>query len=561
MAVIEIAKIQIRRGQETVTGTPTLDSGEFGWAVDTQNLYIGNGTLEEGAPQEGVTRLLTENDLNLFNLSTGTSYVYLKDDEGIHRANGITLFTDPSGNDFTYRRIIDKLNDFTTIYDFDGIGDGVTDNTLALQNAIDQIWLNSDKGTTRGRVVLRIPAGTYIVNGTIYLPPYCTLVGDGREKTVIKLMTNNRTLMQTCDPTSTPGNYIVFTEGGSSVTDNTSNIFLMGITFEWNPAFGGNGIASVQSTLPMVRIDFALDSRIIECQFNGYYPVGNPLITNASPDYTALEIRGQGTITTKDLIVQNCVFDGFYYGIYSNYDIQDAVISQNTFRNLGRGIVGAQQLGIGNQVGPTRTKIHNNKFLNIEQEAIYFFSNPSNIPANNTSMNNSFVEVGNGVLGDLNAISPTPVVQFQSFGNVSIGDYFDRLVNLNNAPYGYDFNPLVEGVMYIDSVGVVKKSIQSGLNELARFPILPDTQSIDVTYSIRKAANDISRKGSLLINASYVGLDSLATVTDNYTYTGSNNGQIEFSVITNTATNTLSLMYTNSGLASGDIKYKFSQLQ
>ena len=561
MAVIQIAKLQVRRGQETVTGSPTLDSGELGWAVDTQNLYIGNGTLEEGAPQEGVTRLLTENDLNLFNLSTGTSYVYLKDDNGIHRANGITLYTDPSGGDFTYRRIIDKLNDFVTIYDFGGIGDGVTDNTIALQNAIDQIWLNSDKSDPRSRVVLRIPAGTYVVNNTIYLPPYCTLIGDGREKTVIKLMTNTRTLMQTCDPTSTPGNYIKFTDGGSAITDNTSDIFLMGITFEWNPAFGGNGNSSVQSTLPMVRIDFALDSRIIECQFNGYYPVGKPLITNASPDYTALEIRGQGVITTKDLIVQNCVFDGFYYGIYSNYDIQDTVISQNTFRNLGRGIVGAQQLSIGNQVGPTRTIIQSNKFLNIEQEAIYFYANPSNILANNRSVNNSFVEVGNEILGDLNAVSPTPVIQFQSLGNTSVGDYFDRLPNLNAAPYGYDFYPLIDGTVYIDSQGVVGKSIQSGQNELARFPILTDSQSIKVTYSIRKAANNISRKGDLLINASYIGLDSLATVTDNYTYTGSNNGQIEFSVLTNTATNTLTLMYTNSGLASGDIKYKFSQLQ
>ena len=85
MAVIEIAKIRVRRGQETVTGTPVLDSGEFGWALDSQNLYIGNGSLAEGAPEVGNTRILTEHDSNLFNLTTGTSYVYLKDDEGQHR--------------------------------------------------------------------------------------------------------------------------------------------------------------------------------------------------------------------------------------------------------------------------------------------------------------------------------------------------------------------------------------------------------------------------------------------------------------------------------------------
>lgn len=41
MAVIEIAKIQVRRGQEQQTGVPPLAGGEFAWAADTENLYIG----------------------------------------------------------------------------------------------------------------------------------------------------------------------------------------------------------------------------------------------------------------------------------------------------------------------------------------------------------------------------------------------------------------------------------------------------------------------------------------------------------------------------------------
>ena len=58
MAVIEVAKIQVRSGlQENL---PALDTGEFGWCVDTQRLFIGKGTLAEGAPQTGVTEILTE---------------------------------------------------------------------------------------------------------------------------------------------------------------------------------------------------------------------------------------------------------------------------------------------------------------------------------------------------------------------------------------------------------------------------------------------------------------------------------------------------------------------
>ena len=61
MAVVQISKIQVRRGQKNQgTGIPQLASGEFGWAVDAQELYIGNGAVSEGAPAVGNTQILTD---------------------------------------------------------------------------------------------------------------------------------------------------------------------------------------------------------------------------------------------------------------------------------------------------------------------------------------------------------------------------------------------------------------------------------------------------------------------------------------------------------------------
>ena len=66
MAVLEVAKIQVRSGlQENL---PALDTGEFGWCVDTQRLFIGKGTLAEGAPMVGVTEILTEYSIGLINV-------------------------------------------------------------------------------------------------------------------------------------------------------------------------------------------------------------------------------------------------------------------------------------------------------------------------------------------------------------------------------------------------------------------------------------------------------------------------------------------------------------
>ena len=57
MSVTQISQIQVRRGPEEELGI--LSGGELGWATDTQRLFIGNGTLEEGAPIEGNTEILT----------------------------------------------------------------------------------------------------------------------------------------------------------------------------------------------------------------------------------------------------------------------------------------------------------------------------------------------------------------------------------------------------------------------------------------------------------------------------------------------------------------------
>lgn len=58
MAIVQISQIKHRRGlQENL---PQLASAELGWSVDARRLYIGNGSLAEGAPETGNTEILTE---------------------------------------------------------------------------------------------------------------------------------------------------------------------------------------------------------------------------------------------------------------------------------------------------------------------------------------------------------------------------------------------------------------------------------------------------------------------------------------------------------------------
>ena len=100
MAVVQISRIQVRRGQsQQGSGIPQLASGELGWAVDTRELYIGNGAVSEGAPAVGNTQLLTQYD-NLF--SVADTYIY---------KDGVTVATGGSASSSVQRTLQARLDD------------------------------------------------------------------------------------------------------------------------------------------------------------------------------------------------------------------------------------------------------------------------------------------------------------------------------------------------------------------------------------------------------------------------------------------------------------------
>jgi hypothetical protein len=70
MAVIQISQIQVRSGLQQ--DLPQLATGEFGWSIDTQRLFIGKGTLAEGSPTTGVTEILTEYSVGLITVVVST---------------------------------------------------------------------------------------------------------------------------------------------------------------------------------------------------------------------------------------------------------------------------------------------------------------------------------------------------------------------------------------------------------------------------------------------------------------------------------------------------------
>ena len=75
MSIKQISQIETRTGLQQ--NLPQLEKGEFGWAIDTQRLFIGNGTVADGAPLAGNTEILTVLPVHSLTLiDTATSALY-----------------------------------------------------------------------------------------------------------------------------------------------------------------------------------------------------------------------------------------------------------------------------------------------------------------------------------------------------------------------------------------------------------------------------------------------------------------------------------------------------
>jgi len=125
MATVQISRIQHRQG--LAENLPQLAGGEFGWSVDTRQLYIGNGTLANGAPVVGNTEILTAfSDI----VTLADTYTFKGESAGYTVKTGELTSTPVT------RTLQGKLDDFVSVKDFGAVGDGVANDTAANQQSI-----------------------------------------------------------------------------------------------------------------------------------------------------------------------------------------------------------------------------------------------------------------------------------------------------------------------------------------------------------------------------------------------------------------------------------------
>ena len=576
MAVVQISRIQIRRGQANQgTGFPQLASGELGWAIDTQQLYIGNGAVSEGSPSVGNTRVLTQTDLS------GTSNL-LQQLQHIYKVNDVSVVTGPNANSPVQRTLQVRLDDFVNTADFGTVGNGIVDDTAALQRAINQLFLNATtpaySNTVSGaskRVVLQIPAGQYNTSGTIYIPSYASLIGAGADKTVIYYnpvstitgaTTNNSYVITT---TAAATKMIGATVVGTGIpAGSTVQTVIVGTSITISaPATATGATVNITVTLAGAAIQFVNDSstagspssigstlgttqprNIVIKDLTVRTPTGKNtcLQLDAVKDsiFENLNLQGDWASTLNSLsrgiymqavssivtcernIFKNIKFEKFSYAVSTLSDIRynsfiDCFVT-DAYQGFALG-VGANGSTSGQQFGPRETEIVNSKFYNVRRQAVYV-----DLGTANTTRDCKYINVGNNGAGNTGAVYPQ--VYFTNYGNTSQNDYSDRADDLAASNLSVQYVPEVSGhgTYYLAGTrGVVLGFISSTPTLAFRLPCSTTVMGIpisSVTYSIsyiyKSAANSFTRRGVITISAD---IDNRQIqLSDDYDFAGSN---------------------------------------
>jgi len=483
MPIVQISRIQHRRGKRT--DLPQLAAGELGWVVDEQRLYIGNGTVSDGAPAVGNTEIVTSGSSAFTTALSHTYKGYLGDSTPVGTSQQRTLQQ--------------RLDDYVSVKDFGAAGDDSTADITAIQNAIDEIYKDTDKDDTRSRRVLFFPAGTYRINAALKIPPYATLIGEGPDKTIIRNSGNNAVMVTQDDDGNVGANI-----GNSSATTPTQ-IQISNMTLRNTVAYGG------------VSLDRVTHAYFNNVKFQGSYASGG---SDASTSKGVTVNHSNATYSTSNVTFNQCQFTKFARLVDVSYNATNVRFHACDFSTAYYGaLIGAEMDGstAGLNDGPRDMQFTSSSWSTIGQQAILVApatgATDGAGPRHIVSHANYYAKTVANNFEGTGTFSEVPVIQFDNDECTSSQDFFER-TDLRQSDGSSNLNAAPE----VQGIGVSSKLIKSqtlpdntsSATTINEYPALT-SKGISIKYKITRGTLD--RTGEFIISASTtaVGFDDTFT--------------------------------------------------
>lgn len=397
MAIIQVSRITQRKG--LLQDLPQLATAELGWAVDSQQLFIGNGTLAEGAPTVGNTEILTEfSDI----LTLSDTYTY----QGA--AAGYIVQTGPTANNPIKQSLQQRLDQYVSVKQFGAMGDGVTNDTDAINRALYELYCRDIN--VQVRRALFLPAGLYRITESIIIPPYATLVGEGSLNTIIQMSDSADDSALRAYVARYGDNY---QNVGANIGSTPGSITPTHVTIR-DLAF--------QSLDPDVQVFLVEDAE--QCSFEDVSfigALGPGDLTSSTPDISCVSFASSISFISNNINFLRCAFSNATYGIYNDQEINSISVSNSAFDTLYQAI----RLSISGGDSSTGFRVTGNSFDNIYNEGLLVDSGVELT----ISSQNIFLDVANHFLGVSNPNAS--IINFSNANNISLGDLFQRTADFS----------------------------------------------------------------------------------------------------------------------------------
>jgi hypothetical protein len=404
MPQVQISRIQHRRGK--ASDLPQLAAGELGWSVDQQKLYIGNGTVADGAPAVGNTEIMTAGSSGFTTALSHTYKGYLGD--------STPIVTGATGD--VSRTVQKRLDDYVSVKDFGAVGDDSTADVVAIQRAIDELYSDTDQNDARARRTLFFPAGTYKINASLTIPPYAHLVGEGPDKTIIKNSASAPALVTEDDDGQVYGNI------GDSGATTPTQIQISNMTIRTTVAYGG------------LSIDNATKVFVNNVKFQGTFVSGGTDASNSK----GVTVRSTTALPCAYIVFDQCQFTGFARLIDISYDVTNVRFTNCDFSTAYYGaLLGAEMDGSTNGLtkGPRDVQFSGSSWSTIGQQAIWVKpaagADAGTGARNVISYGNWYAETVANSFDGVNSFIEVPVIQFDNDECTSTLDFFERTSQRN----------------------------------------------------------------------------------------------------------------------------------
>ena len=522
MPIVQISRIQHRRGKRT--DLPQLAAGELGWVVDEQRLFIGNGTVSDGAPAVGNTEIVTAGSSAFTTALSHTYKGYLGDSTPVGTSQ--------------QRTIQQRLDDYVSVKDFGATGNDSTADVTAIQNALDEIYKDTDKDDTRSRRVLFFPAGTYRINAALKIPPYAHLVGEGPDKTIIRNSGNNA-VMVTQDDEGNVGVNI-----GNSGATTPTQIQISNMTIRNTVAYGG------------ISLDRVTKGYFNNVKFQGSYASGGADASNSKGVTVA---NSTAVYSTTGIVFNQCQFTKFARLVDISDDATNIRFHDCDFSTAYHGaLIGAEMDGstAGKINGPRDIHFTSSAWSDIGQQAIYVKptagADAGVGPRNIISHGNYYAKTVANNFEGIGSLNEVPVIQYDNDECSSVMDFFERS-DLRRSDGSSHMNAAPE----LQGIGIQSKAIKSQTladntstaTTFNEYPALAG-KGLKVVYKIVRGTLD--RTGEMVVSASTNGV----SYDDTYTESGTDCGVELTAVLDNkdstAGSETVALKFTttNTGTAA-----------